>query len=334
MRTEVNLKLLSVLYKIIDLKKVVCHVAILGKFTLPPGIYKVLGNGEFWVSYKITDRIIDEARKIDFDISDCTVFAVEHINKTIEVYTNNSEVNDILDDSLEAVNKHIIWSKTHDVVGKLSTQFSKIGRADVKFFFIDGPKGSRVVWQNPMFWTDKSGFSLISGFLSNMRVLNGPAENPTPPLVERIMNSLDLVNLGFFTEAFITTFSLLDDLTQNVLKVGLSKKGLSAKQQMEVLRSIESERLKIYLTYILKLCDWDSLEDSNLELYKELLKTNELRNKIMHGGALVGRKECVEAMDIMIQVVDWLRQNPFGYTIEQFPLLQLIEPSYTGFGDN
>lgn len=313
-------------------------LAILGKFTLPPGIQEVKIEEldiDCLVSYSYSSNIIDEKRDIKVETEDCTIFKIIHLKYPNKSVIDSKLLNNILEKSLLAISEVIIFYKTKDVVtGKSSTHSRQVGRLDVKYFFIDGEEGCKAAWKNPAFWLDLSGFSVLGGFLGNIIVKNGPASNPIPQVIRRIMGSIDLLNLGFYTEAFITSFSLLDDLVQDTVKAGLNIKGLDQDSQKEMLRAIKEERLKHYLTNLLKLCDWISLEEDNTKLFKDLKKINTLRNNIMHGNKRINRQETIDSIEIILSIIDWLRHNPFDFVIEEFPNLSIVNPEFIIFENN
>jgi hypothetical protein len=143
------------------------------------------------------------------------------------------------------------------------------------------------------------------------------------------MASLDLVNLGFYTEAFVSAFALLDDLTQEVVKAGMAQKGLEAKDQKELLRAIREERLKHYMTSLMRLCGWEGLDEAKPALFRKLQKANTLRNSIMHGDVWLSRLETITSINTLLETIDWLRSNSFSFVIPPFPLLNLAEAEFS-----
>jgi len=262
---------------------------------------------------------------VNVDVSDCTVFSVTHVGRGNDEIARRSVAAEILEQALQAISEVTVWTKTTDTVGKITPFTRQYGRIDVKFFFIEREEGELRIGKNPLFWLDRTGAQLMAGFLSNMVNTLGPASSPVPIMVRRVMASLDLVNLGFYTEAFVTLFSLVDDLTQEVLKAGLARKGISRDQQKGLLRAIREERLKLYLTQLMVLCEWKSMEDDRPLLFKDLVKVNALRNKIMHGSVRLTRQKTLEAMTTLLNTLGWLRENPFEYEVPALPRLGLAE---------
>ncbi|MGH8010785.1 MAG: hypothetical protein ACREQ3_27675, partial [Candidatus Binatia bacterium] len=136
------------------------------------------------------------------------------------------------------------------------------------------------------------------------------------------------LNLGFHTEAFITIFALVDDLAQEVIKAGMSKKRLGEVEQKDALRAIKEERLKHFLTTLTKLCDWKSLQEENPDHFRDLMKANRLRNDIMHGSTKLNRKQATNHGQVLLDTIAWLSTNPFGYAIPRIPPLRLAQVGF------
>ena len=248
----------------------IANVAVIGRVQLMPGILPVkLENPlvECLVAHAFPNKIEEPQRGIEIDTSDCTVFTVTHLNRGDIDLSIIKNVQEIFEQSLSAISEVLIWTKSHDLVGKMSSFHRQIGTTDVKAFFAGSSNDQLVGWLSPAFTFDRNAAAMMAGFLSNMIVSNGPASNPTPPISRRVMSSLDLINLGFYTESFVNLFSLVDDLTQEVIKAGMKNRGLSEDEQKRLLRAIKEERLKLFLCDLSKLCGWKSLEEENNELF-------------------------------------------------------------------
>lgn len=310
----------------------VANVAVIGRVQLMPGILPVrleLPNVECLVAHAFPSHIENPNRGIKIDTSDCTVFTVTHRDRGDLDLSQVANVKLVFEQSLSAISEVSIWTKSGDVVGKMSSFIRQIGTTDVKAFFAQGAGEPLVGWVSPAFTFERSAAAMMAGFLSNMIVSNGPAANPVPPITRRVMSSLDLINLGFHTESFVNLFSLVDDLTQEVIKTGMTKRGLKGDEQNGLLRAIKEERLKVYLCNLSKLCGWQSLEEGDKQLYDRVIKVNTTRNKIMHGSRRLRPDETLEAVNVLLALLDWLRSNPFGFAIPQFPLLRVAEPEFS-----
>jgi hypothetical protein len=296
-----------------------------------PGILPVVTRdptGECLVSHGYPPRIVDPKRALDLDVSDCTVFTVTHKAKTDLDFRVRRVADDLLEQALQAISEVTIWNKALERTGRVSSFLRQLGRLDAKYFLIEAPNDLLIGWRNPLFWTDREGAGIFAGILGNMIVTNGPAANPIAGVTRRVMSALDLINLGFYTESFVSLFSLVDDLTQEVIKAGMAKQGLDGEQQRSVLRAIKEDRLKHFLGTLAILCGWKSLAHENAVLYDSLLKSNTLRNSIMHGSARLFRRQAIDASNTLIETIEWLRSNPFNYFIPPLPLLPLAEGDF------
>jgi hypothetical protein len=308
----------------------VTHTAILGVRTFMPGVPVVdtpSRSGKCLVAATYPPTLSPPLDGASVDVTDCTVFTVAHSGRHVADLDAHS-AEEILAEALYAINEVMIWTKSADQARTTTPYYRQVGLLDVKAFVVPVLEGRLILWVNPLFYVQASipreHLGRLSVGFSNLVVRNEPVH----PIVRRFMSSLDLVNLGFYTEAFITLFSLVDDLTQQVMKAGLAKKGLSAVAQKEFLLSIKEQRLHVYLTYIAAVCDWKPLEVENESLYKRLLKCNSLRNSIVHGSERLTRTKVLSAADTLRQTVQWLRTNPFGYQIPAFPEQSPVRPGF------
>ena len=310
----------------------VADLAVIGRVQIMPGILPVTFQNpdvECLVSHSFHNKMLNPDRGIEIDTSDCTLFRVVHRNQGSAELPSTAAMQEIFERSVAAIAEVVIWTKAHEKVGKTSPFMRQIGTLDVKAFFVMCGDTQLVGWMNPAFTFGRDAAAMMAGFLSNMIVSNGPSASPIPAISRRVMSSLDLINLGFYTESFVNLFSLVDDLSQEVIKSGLTRKNLSDTEQKALLRSIKEERLKIYLCNLAKLCDWRSLEDADGDLYNRVMKVNTLRNNIMHGSRRLARSEAIDASNALLELIDWLRANPFGFLIPPFPLLKVASPQFS-----
>jgi hypothetical protein len=309
---------------------VVTHAAILGRAQLVPGIQPVSvidPPGNCLVAHAYPGEIVDESRELKVDVTDCTVYTVTHLDFADADVTFRQVAEGLFERALQAISEVTIWNKALDQVGSVTAFTRQVGRLDVKFFLIEH-SDQLVAWKNPLYWADRRLLASMAGFLGNMIVENGPSANPIPPTVRRVLAALDLINLGFYTESFVSVFALADDLTQEVLKTGMAKKGLESESQKQLLRAFKEERLRTFLTNLAMLCDWKSLEAEDPALFTRLMKANSRRNAIMHGSARLTRQETLESVNTLLDTIDWLRKNPFGFSVPAFPLLKVAEGDF------
>jgi hypothetical protein len=126
-----------------------------------------------------------------------------------------------------------------------------------------------------MFLFDRSNLNAMVSMplIGDMVLTNGPVGRPLHPVMRRAMGSLTLVNISFYTEAFITMFSLADDQIQEVLNAGTINQGLSKTQRKKKL-VIDEDRLERYLTTLLQECGWQSLKAADSSLYENVMEAN------------------------------------------------------------
>ena len=312
------------------MQKIVACVAVIGRVQLLPGILPVaLGSSDsiLYISHSFVDFVIFPNSEIKVDTSDCILFKVENLDAVNMELINASQALDLMERSLSAISEAILWFKANDTVGDVTSHIRQIGIADVKCFAVEN-QIDIIGYVNPSFQLSRTDAALIASFMPNVVVSNGPAKNPVPTITKRIMSSFDLLNLGFHTESFINLFSLIDDLTQEILKAGLVKKGLSKDEQKTLLRAVKEDRLSVYLCNLAKLCGWQSIAEGNKDLYNRIKKVNTARNNIMHGSVRLMPRETEEHMNVLMELIEWLRTNPFGYVIPEFPNLKLIQPKF------
>jgi hypothetical protein len=105
----------------------------------------------------------------------------------------------------------------------------------------------------------------------------------TLPIARRYVRCYELVEYGFYAEAFIVAFSVLDDFVQQTLHVLFDGKGLTSKgERNELVRGIKENRLKLFLGPLLKLAYGRDLKDMWPNSVKAMEWLNETRNGIAH----------------------------------------------------
>lgn len=316
------------------MKNIVACVAVIGRFQLMPGRLPVKLDDplvDYLVKHEFPDSFEMPECNISFDTLDCTLFEVTHKYRNDIDLTNAANMRVIFEQSIAAISEVAIWSKLNTNFGEMSPFLRQIGTTDVKGFFAQVSEDEMAWWVNPSFQLQRNVAAALASsmpIISDMIVANGPLANPVPPILRRVMSSIDLINLGFHTESFVNLFSIVDDLTQEVIKAGMSLKGLKADEQEKLLRGIKEERLKLYLCNLAKLCGWKSLEEADKELYANVLKVNTCRNDIMHGSLRISKDKTFDNSNILLKLIDWLRSNPFGFSIPPFPPLRIADAQF------
>lgn len=116
-----------------------------------------------------------------------------------------------------------------------------------------------------------------------------------------------LINLGFYQEAVLVAFSVLDAKVQELVEFKMSHAfGFDKNKTKKYLRNITSERLDTSLNFLLKCIDHDSLRDRYPDLSSQLSKVNSKRNRIVHDGEAASREEGCEAVSVIAQMLNAL----------------------------
>jgi hypothetical protein len=131
----------------------------------------------------------------------------------------------------------------------------------------------------------------------------------TYKVARRYVRCYELLEHGFYTEAFIVAFSVLDDLVQQMLNRLLTEKGMvSDSERRELLRGIKENRLKIYLGPLLKVLTGKDISTMWPASEKALKWLNETRNRLAHSGekadnptAAWGIFACVKTLIVLSQ---------------------------------
>ena len=107
----------------------------------------------------------------------------------------------------------------------------------------------------------------------------------TYPIARRYVRCFELLEHGFYTEALIVSFSILDDLVQEMLHDLLRKKGMESKNERnDFLRGIKEHRLKLYLGPMLKILSDKAISEIWADAETALRWLNGKRNAVAHEG--------------------------------------------------
>lgn len=321
------------------------YIAILGRTeTWPIPVIVKVGPNQRRVLVGIEPHTELRPRPGDtpVDVSDCTVVRVLHLDREefplTDITTNGVDTElcgELLENSIEAVSEFILWSKGTTVHSPMSKFTRRFGLSDIKLFILQLHGDIFATWSSPLLMATPVQLAqttlLVQSFFGNRHMSNGPDTNPLHPILRRALSVTDLINAGFYLEAFVSMFALVDDTVQEVLREGL-KNGSRAFSNNEIerkLRSSGSDRLKTFTTTLMVEAGGRNLEVDNQQLLDDLLSANTLRNKIMHGSAKIYRQEAIDKCNTLSNVLGWLGANPFGYKIPALNSIELL----TGYFD-
>jgi hypothetical protein len=115
---------------------------------------------------------------------------------------------------------------------------------------------------------------------------------------------------GFYTEAFIVAFSVLDDLAQQMLNRLLTEKGMVSKSEREeLLRGIKENRMRIFLGPLLKVLTGKDIFTMWPGSEKALKWLNEKRNHLAHSGSKADYATAAKGIFACVKTLTVLSQN-------------------------
>jgi hypothetical protein len=130
------------------------------------------------------------------------------------------------------------------------------------------------------------------------------------PLARRYVRCYELLEHGFYSEAFIVAFSVLDDFVQQTLHALLESKGLTSQSERnELLRGIKENRLKLYLGPVLKLAIGRDIEVMWPMAKKALEWLNGTRNRIAHSAEKVDYATAAKGIYACLKILVVMREN-------------------------
>jgi hypothetical protein len=143
-----------------------------------------------------------------------------------------------------------------------------------------------------------------------------PADVPAQVAPEWLLltRAVHLVNHGFHSEAVLVAFSLLDLKVQEFLAARFPN--LDADQGDELLRVVESRRLKRYLGLMMRLCIGASPLDDR-EVANDLAWLNHLRNGLIHEAEGCSMSDAQRALRIVKGLLEFLNQHGAGLVLPE-----------------
>jgi hypothetical protein len=132
----------------------------------------------------------------------------------------------------------------------------------------------------------------------------------THKLTRRYVRCYELLEHGFYTEAFIVAFSVLDDVVQQILHRLLAERGMdSIPEREQLLRGIKEKRLRIFLGPLLKVLTGKDISVMWPGSEKALDWLNSTRNKLAHSGSKADYASAAKGIFACIKTLTVLSQN-------------------------
>lgn len=132
----------------------------------------------------------------------------------------------------------------------------------------------------------------------------------TYPTARRYVRCFELLEHGFYTEALIVAFSILDDLVQEMLHALLREKGMESRTaRNEFLRGIKENRLRLFLGPLLKVLSGKAINEIWADAETALGWLNQKRNSVAHSGYQADHSTAAKAIYACIKTIVVLRQH-------------------------
>ena len=132
----------------------------------------------------------------------------------------------------------------------------------------------------------------------------------TYSVARRYVRCYELLEHGFYSEAFIVAFAVLDDLIQQMLHKLLSDKGMVKRaEREELLRGVKDRRLKIFLGPLLKIICGKDIVDIWPTSETALDWLNKTRNQISHAGGKADYTMAAKAIFACINTIVVLQKH-------------------------
>lgn len=273
---------------------------------IPEGTYAI---GEFVVEVSYPNSVATSAREYQLPSGYCTQFVIswfDHTGKdSIDLRKSSFHPQLVIYKALEPINEIIQAYKLVRLPHVDSAGLRTIGLHDCLYYLpkIDGERanicGLRVErifqYQSSEFPIDPYGTSALA---------QPHIGTSTLPVARRFLRCYELLDHGFYSEAFIISFSILDDLVQEMLHKQLEIRGMIEKDDRNMLlRGIKESRLRLFLGPLLKIICGITLNELWGDSEAAIQWVNGIRNKIAHGGfnathdiAAVGIYACIKTL--------------------------------------
>jgi hypothetical protein len=292
-------------------------------FTVAVGVRAPIDPGE----YRVHDRAVRvsypphlalPAGVVELPKSLSTLFVVDWDDRsgrtTKWLHSNGFERHLVVYDVLSTISELLLAYKLVRVGHADGRGVRAVGIGDTLIYFaaVDGkPTGNLNVglknYEGNNAWLDAATTSDPHG--------TNPLAQPhigtkTVPLTRRYVRCFELIEHGFYAEAFVVAFSLLDDFVQQTLHDLFTAKGLADKtERNELLRGIKENRLRLYLGPLLKLSCGRDVAAMWPQATSALEWLNNTRNRIAHSAELVDYSTARRGVFACLKLLVVLREN-------------------------
>jgi hypothetical protein len=225
--------------------RVTVEMGILIRGPIPPATFSI-GRTTVGVSYPETVRLLGDDRP--FPRAAATVFEVKWIanDSTRSGSVRRHAADEAIERALASVNKLLIAYKLAKLNSLDTKHVRTVGHGDMIFWRAD------VIDEEERNASRTSGASMVMYHFTSTSVHDpelatfaaiAHLSGRTRPIPRRIVRAFELVQQGFYTEAVIVAYALLDDQLQRLLGKLLIMQGKS----VSLLRDIKEQRLQTYL---------------------------------------------------------------------------------------
>ena len=236
--------------------------------------------------------------------------------------------------ALEKINELLLAYKLVRVGHADGMGIRTIGRGDTLFYFglIDGQSAENFNMGLKTYQRDYQWAHSRSGHpddpLGTTEVAKPHIAANTYPIARRYVRCFELLEHGFYTEALVVAFSVLDDLGQTMLDNLLEEKDMGSETaRNELLRGIKEHRLRLFLDpllkvrlfpgSLLKVLSGKAIDGMWGDAETALKWLNEKRNAVAHGGYQAEYSTAAKAVYACIKTLVVLNQN--GLIRAEFP---------------
>ena len=139
------------------------------------------------------------------------------------------------------------------------------------------------------------------------------------PVARRFVRCFELLEHGFYSEALIVAFFILDDSVQNMLHRRLEKNGVHSEALRDlIIRGIDRDRLSIYLGKLLLLLEGKTIDDLWPHATKALKWLNRTRNDVAHQAVQLDHSAAAKGIFVCINILAVVHNN--GLSEVEFPI--------------